>query len=640
MSDRFIPAILISLIIALIQPTQPTALAQDTSIVPGTSGIDLPEPPTPEPSFTLAILPDRTTGRPWGMPYLERAVKEINLIGPDAVFTIGDMVQGYTRSVDRYEQEVAEYLGIVNQLDAPFYPLPGNHDVISGFRNPDDHRFEDIYKQRFGPLYYAVFLDHLTVISLFTDEHLQSQPRFSETQYEWLHERIDEAIDRGNPLVVMMHKPMWRYRRANWSEAHEHLAKAAESGLNTIVIAGHFHSLQRDPDRDGVQYHLVGTCGALIDQHPLGGQLQHFTILKANASGDVRIYHHPLGCTLADDFIHAEDQDRVHDLRSAGKRYRFENLLNQPYRHPVSGTVLLNVKNPIDVPITIQTRLGHTNPQKTPIAGYGFYGETLIDTFNPFVTNIETPVSLEHPIEQLVLQPGEEGHISIPLRCTAQPKMLPPPPIELTATFTDNHGRTVPVYIHKRMPLSMHYTVTNSHALDMPISAWKFSVYDRKERDPEMGLSISENQLMIALVVYDQDPCFEPDRTPDERINDPISDAIRITFGAVEDRLTYLIEPLDPEPRTWQAVHHEHAPSDSPDESWVLEPVPDIQWSRIDTEDGFGLIIQIPLNLIGGAGREIPFNLEVADNDLTYHTQWRQWSAPEAGSTIILPRQF
>ena len=47
---------------------------------------------TPPQPFRIAILPDRTTGRDWGLPYLKSAVADLNRMQPDAVFTVGDMV--------------------------------------------------------------------------------------------------------------------------------------------------------------------------------------------------------------------------------------------------------------------------------------------------------------------------------------------------------------------------------------------------------------------------------------------------------------------------------------------------------------------------------------------------------------------
>lgn len=605
-------------------------------IIPGTDGKDLPTAPAPEPSFTLALLPDRTTGRDWGLPYLEQAVKDINLINPDAVFTIGDMVQGYTRSMEHYQSEVDEYLAIVKNLTAPFYPLPGNHDVIPGTRNSSDKRFEKEYQRRMGPLYYAVFLEELTVISLYTDENLESKPTLSNIQTKWVLERINEALSKKNPLVILMHKPVWRYRNSNWDPIHNKLAEAVQAGVKVIVIAGHFHSMQREPDIEGVEYHLVGTCGASIDQHPLGGQLQHFTIIKATASGKTNVYHQPIGCVLPDDFILAADQDRAFDIRNAGDKFEFDSVIDQPYGRPVRQSLQMKVNNPIDRPVTLSATLAKSQPDISPIANYGFYGKTNIDAFNPYATNVDTPFNLDEKINPLIIQPGESGILTIPLKCLSQSHMLPPPQLNITATFTDDQNREVPVYIYKRIPLRMRYTLTESLALDMPISAWDFNVYDTLEADSEMGMSAEEGKLNLAFVVYDNVPCFD-DKVEDvyERLNNPASDAIRLTFGNDKDQKIYLIEPMNPVKQIWQAEKIDDY------KKWKLNPVnEDIQWQCITSDTGYGLVVQIPLELVGQPGQSVEFNVGIADNDDTYHTQWRYWSAQYAGSTIVLPQQF
>lgn len=173
----------------------------------GTDGRDLPAGNAGRETVTLAILPDRTTGRDWGLAYLTRAVENLNRIGPAAVFTIGDMVQGYTRSMEQYDAEADDYWSIVDDLRSPFYPIAGNHDTISGSRSTEDRRFEERYKERFGPLYFAAAFDFATVIALYTDEAQTSAPLLSEAQVEWATARLVAAREAGRPIIVLMHKP-------------------------------------------------------------------------------------------------------------------------------------------------------------------------------------------------------------------------------------------------------------------------------------------------------------------------------------------------------------------------------------------------------------------------------------------------
>ncbi|NBP51525.1 MAG: metallophosphoesterase, partial [Actinobacteria bacterium] len=151
----------------------------------------------------IAILPDRTTGRDWGLPYLEAAVEDLNIVRPDAVFTVGDMVQGYTRDRERWEREVRGYLARVGRLVPAFYPTPGNHDVISGSRESGDRTFAECYRERFGPLWYSVELDLATAIVLFSDEGLgDGKIVLGDGQLAWLAGALDAAKARGKPIFL------------------------------------------------------------------------------------------------------------------------------------------------------------------------------------------------------------------------------------------------------------------------------------------------------------------------------------------------------------------------------------------------------------------------------------------------------
>jgi len=632
-----------------------TILAEPPVIVNGTEGKALPAPDLTEPPFTLSILPDRTTGQPWGIRYLKTAVDELNLIRPDAVFTIGDMVQGYTRVPEKYRAEAEEYLSIVKNLKAPFYPLPGNHDVISGNRDSDDHQFETLYEQSFGPLYFSAQFSNVTVISIYTDEQLESDVHFSDVQMKWIKEQIAAATDQSNNIVMLMHKPAWRYRRANWEPIHEALRAAEESkGIHAVVIAGHYHSLQRDPDRDGIEYILVGTCGALIDQHPLGGQLQHLTFLRVFPDDRTPIlYHTPIGCTLPSDFVLADDQRRNFTLKSRAEVCKIDTIFDQPINRPIADNLKLSVHNPLDREITLTAELVKSPPEPSIVEGYGFVSRTPIDIFNPTVTNIDTPFEQTAEVKPITLGPNESGEMVVPVRCEAQGRMIPPPQINLTATFVDDQGRRVPVFIRRRVPLRMRYIVNETLALNMPVSAWVFSVYDHRERDPLLGLSTSSGFLNMALAVFDDIPSYRKTDDPAERLNNPESDTVVFSFGDPSDSTSafgssahFLIEPLSPEHLVYRIVSSSESQSAAQrngrgnEGKFTLEPEPSIRFEFEKREKGFGLLIHVPLELAGKPGETVPFNLRIADNDRDYHTQWRQWSPDGADSTIVLPPHF
>jgi len=607
----------------------------------GTDGRELPAGDAARESVTIAILPDRTSGRDWGLPYLAQAVEDLNRIRPAAVFTIGDMVQGYTRSMARYDAEADAYWSIVGDLASPFYPIPGNHDTISGSRSPADRAFESRYKERFGPLYFAASFDFATVIGLYTDEAQVSAPALSDAQIDWAMARIAAAREAAKPIILLMHKPAWRYRDSRWDRLHAPLAEARRAGVKVIVIAGHFHSMQRDPDLDGVEYHIVGTCGGMIDQHPLAGQLQHLAFLRLDGDGEAQVYHQAVGATLPDDFIRSIDQTRAFNLKTGEQSVECLTVLDQPLRSPVNAAVRLRFTNPIDLPIRITGGLVTAAPTEAIVGDRSLIDRTPRDIFNPFVTDVNTPFRQVRPIEALTLAPQESVEMDVELRCEAQVNMAMPPEFNFTATFTDSQRRDVPVVLRTRVPLRMRYVVGQFGAMDMMACAWRFDVYDRLEANPEIGLSIHDGRLNIAIAARDDVPCYYAMDDATARVINPMSDAVVLRIGQGDDERVYLIEPLcgDENRPAWRATAHRAEGSDE-QIAYTLEPEPGIIWELVESPKGYGLIIQTPLPLLGRPGSEVHFNIEIADNDETYHTQWRRWSDPSAGSTILLPNRF
>ncbi len=616
--------------------------AGQTRIEAGTDGRELPGAEAAQEAATIAILPDRTTGRDWGLAYLARAVADLNRIGPAAVFTIGDMVQGYTRSLARYDAEADAYWSIVDDLRSPFYPIAGNHDTISGTRSPSDLTFEQRYRERFGPLYFAATFEFATVVALYTEEAQVSAPLLSDAQIEWASSRIAAARQAGRPLIVLMHKPAWRYADSRWDAVHERLAEARASGVRVLVIAGHFHSMQRDPDRDGVEYHIVGTCGGMIDQHPLAGQLQHLTFIRLAGAEEARVYHQAVGATLPDDFIQAIDQTRAFRLKTSGQALECLTVLDQPLLSPVHAAVRLRFTNPLDVPIRVSGGLVTAAPALTVVGDWSLIDRTPRDMFNPFVTDVNTPFRQAGPLEAMTLAAGESTEIEVELRCEAQTKMVMPPEFNFTAEFTDSQGREVPVVLRTRVPLRMRHVLGPLGAMDMLACAWRFDVYDRLEPNPEIGLSVHDGRLNIAIAARDDVPCHFPTDDPTIRVLNPMSDAVVLRFGSAESARVCLIEPMsgDESRPTWRVTEHRIRDGDEERLTCTLEPETAISWEVVRGEQGYGLIIQVPLELLGRPGGEVPFNIEVADNDETYHTQWRRWSDPRAESTILLPARY
>ena len=113
--------------------------------------------PKSDDMFHFVIYGDRTGGVPEGIHVLEQAVTDTNLLDPDLVMTVGDLVQGYNEPPQWMEQ-MQEFRGVMGKLAMPWFPVAGNHDIYwrptAGGDAPPPQEHEDNYEKHFGPLWY------------------------------------------------------------------------------------------------------------------------------------------------------------------------------------------------------------------------------------------------------------------------------------------------------------------------------------------------------------------------------------------------------------------------------------------------------------------------------------------------------
>ena len=561
--------------------------------------------PAPKRDLRIAILPDRTTGRDWGLPYLDAAVEDLNRLKPDAVFCVGDLIQGYTRRPEVWQSQMNAYLKRVKALDMPWYPTAGNHDVIAGTRDPGDRRFAELYRREVGPLWYAVDLDRLTAIIVYSDENLDDRSiQLGDEQFTWLKGQLERAKARGVPSILLMHRPLWRYREVGWDErVHPLLAPAG----TVAVIAGHFHSMQRDPDRDGVQYHILGTCGGAIDQHPLTGQLQHISMLDLK-DGAAEVWHQFAGATLPGDFIVAEDQERAFKLKRDEKTVTISGSLPEPGSGGLDDAPLtVAISNPIDQPITASVRLRDGNGEEWIVPGEPAVSRTPRDTHNPAVTDLDTPITID-PVTPIAIAPRAKATIPLTVDCPALKDPLRAPEAVVALSFTDSKGRTVPVAVRRRLPIAR----TLMPGVPMPLEEWEWTPYATDDAPPTiMAERVGESLVLTVRVPDDRvAESFPAAAKRRDRATNPLVDALAI-------RLHGLGEPAS---WTWE-----------PSTGSVLGAPIGPTFERIQSTDGWSARCAISPELLKGVSG---INVGVADNDDTFHTQWRWLSPSDLPATL------
>ena len=282
--------------------------------------------PREEGVFHFAIFGDRTGGPVEGIRVLEQAVRDTNLLDPDLVMTVGDLVEGYNQA-DKWMGQMEEFRGVMDGLSMPWFPVAGNHDIYwrGKDRPPEEH--EQRYEKHFGPVWYWFEHKDVGFLVLYTDEgdgtgaqrnfSDEAMVQFSKKQLDFVDTALAE-LRKLRQVFVFLHHPRWmkgRYKENNWDEVHQ---KLVEAGNVEAVFAGHIHRMHYAGKRDGIEYISLATTGGHLPMEvPYTGYLHHLNIVTVRPEG-IKVSALPVGSVLDPrDFTTErwEEIDKVRHLR-------------------------------------------------------------------------------------------------------------------------------------------------------------------------------------------------------------------------------------------------------------------------------------------------------------------------------------
>ncbi len=203
-------------------------------------------------NFQFAVVTDRTGGH--RKMVFEKAVRKLNLLQPEFVISVGDLIEGYTDQPERMGGEWTEFQGFVKDLKMPFFYVPGNHDISNAAMMKE-------WEQRLGRHYYH-FVYHDTLFLAVNSEATpgSKMEKLGEEQIAYFRKAVQD-----NPQVrwtfVFLHKPLWRYgadgmgAETGWND----LEKALE-GRKWTAFCGHEHKYVT-VKRNGNDYIQLATTG-------------------------------------------------------------------------------------------------------------------------------------------------------------------------------------------------------------------------------------------------------------------------------------------------------------------------------------------------------------------------------------------
>jgi hypothetical protein len=232
--------------------------------------------------FQFVIVSDRTGGHRPGV--FEAAIEKINLLQPDFVVSVGDLIEGYTEDHAVLTREWDEIEGFVGRLQMPFFYAAGNHDY-------SNETMSRLWRDRFGPSYYH--FRHRDVLFLVLNSEIISSvsnpgtpvpgPDQQSRQLEYVERVLAEHADARHTFVVI-HQPLWDAKKIHpdWLRIEVWLGARPYT-----VFAGHHHryTAMRRHDRRFVTLASTGGTSRLrgIDH----GEFDHVMWVSMTDEGPV-----------------------------------------------------------------------------------------------------------------------------------------------------------------------------------------------------------------------------------------------------------------------------------------------------------------------------------------------------------------
>ena len=174
------------------------------------------------------------------------------------VLTLGDMTWDQYWYSNNFR--LNDYIPYMNKLNCPVFNLMGNHD--NDPYKADDRLAEEDYRNILGPTYYSFNLGKIHYVVLDDVEYLNTggsvgtlgKRNYNDVvqsdQLEWLKKDLATITDKGTPLVVAMHTPLYRNPTLdlNGNQVNEvslnngsQLINCLQGFTNVHVLTGHNH---------------------------------------------------------------------------------------------------------------------------------------------------------------------------------------------------------------------------------------------------------------------------------------------------------------------------------------------------------------------------------------------------------------
>lgn len=231
-----------------------------------------------EDTFRYAIVSDRTGGHREGI--FSRAINYLNLMQPEFVLSVGDLIEGYSDKVPAIEGMWKEFDGYIAKLTVPFFHVPGNHDTANT-------TMTKYWKDKFGKLYYHFVYKNVLFLCVHTEDYpegTKQATRISPEQTAYFTKVLEENKN-VRWTIVNLHRPVWN--NANADEIGFTEFEKLLQDRQYTMFAGHEHHYKKVVRHGRNYYQLATTGGGSKLRGVPYGEFDHITWITMKKDGPV-----------------------------------------------------------------------------------------------------------------------------------------------------------------------------------------------------------------------------------------------------------------------------------------------------------------------------------------------------------------
>lgn len=308
----------------------------------------------------FAIISDLWGGLRPGI--FEDAVDKLELLQPQFVISVGDLIDGKTYNPKEINKQWDEFDAAIKPLSMPFFYVPGNHDIGNA-------AMEFEWQKRLGSPYYHFVYKNVLFLSINTEDGGRGGIREEQITY---FKKVIEENTNVRWTFLFMHRPVWQ-GKADKQEGYEKI-EAFLKGRNYCLFSGHHHTYLSVSKNGQKHYVLASTGGGSDLRGEKFGEFDHVTWVTLT-KGEPKVVNLKLDGIIKENIVN----EQTHPIT--------ETLIDQNWLIPVpfvaehqqekSVTVEIVLNNPTNYPLNVLGNLDH------PVGNYHCSPERLQFTVAP-----------------------------------------------------------------------------------------------------------------------------------------------------------------------------------------------------------------------------------------------------------------